>query len=357
MLTKEAFNALLKTLEEPPAHCVFILATTEAHKLPETIVSRTQRFNFKPISKTAALKRLEKIAKEEKIKVSDEVLQLLVDFGEGSLRDVIGLLDQLNASGSQVSEKEVRELLGIPSTLAVEKLLESIKDGNSQAALHVLDSIKEQAASPANIAKALSQQLRQAILENKQTGKWTMKLLKELTNVASSSNPQEALELAILEAASRASDAKSVKRPAVVKAEIQKETIVEKTPVKQPKGLPLNKSESFTLGRWSELLSSVKVDAPSLYTALRLAEPTITDGKLNLAFAFQLHQKKAQEARHLKLIGKTIEQMTGDNLEISCVVDKELVEKRRVQVPETGNSGLDVKTISNIFGSAEVLES
>src|SRR3990167_8680284 len=99
MLTKEAFNALLKTLEEPPEHCIFILATTEAHKLPETIISRTQRFNFKPIPKTAAKTQLQKIAKAEKIKIDDDALELLAEYGEGSLRDIIGMLDQLSATG------------------------------------------------------------------------------------------------------------------------------------------------------------------------------------------------------------------------------------------------------------------
>lgn len=86
MLTREAFNALLKTLEEPPAHIVFILATTEAHKLPETIISRTQRFEFRPVSVQQAAKHLADIAKKEKIKASPEALEMLAEFGAGSPR-------------------------------------------------------------------------------------------------------------------------------------------------------------------------------------------------------------------------------------------------------------------------------
>src|ERR1700751_3060323 len=93
MLTKEAFNALLKTLEEPPAHCIFILATTEAHKLPETIISRTQRFSFKPVDLTKVAGYLREIAKAEKVDIDKQALELLADYGEGSLRDIIGLLD------------------------------------------------------------------------------------------------------------------------------------------------------------------------------------------------------------------------------------------------------------------------
>src|SRR5665213_804136 len=89
MLTKEAFNALLKTLEEPPAHVVFILATTDAHKLPDTIVSRTQRFSFKPVEADKVAPHLKHIAKTEKIDITDEALELLANHGEGSFRDSI----------------------------------------------------------------------------------------------------------------------------------------------------------------------------------------------------------------------------------------------------------------------------
>src|SRR5476651_1179500 len=87
MLTREAFNALLKTLEEPPAHAVFILATTDAHKLPDTIISRTQRYNFKPAEPKQVVDLLRYIAKQENIKVDDTALAMLAEHGAGSFRD------------------------------------------------------------------------------------------------------------------------------------------------------------------------------------------------------------------------------------------------------------------------------
>jgi DNA polymerase III subunit gamma/tau len=89
MLTKEAFNALLKTLEEPPAHAIFILATTEAHKLPDTIISRTQRFSFKPIEDAEVVTHLQTIAAKEKIVIDQPALQLIAKHGAGSFRDSI----------------------------------------------------------------------------------------------------------------------------------------------------------------------------------------------------------------------------------------------------------------------------
>jgi len=97
MLSKPAFNALLKTLEEPPAHVVFILATTDVEKLPATIVSRTQRFGFRAISTDDAVKHLKYIANEENIKVEDDALHLIAERGDGSFRDSISLLDQLSS--------------------------------------------------------------------------------------------------------------------------------------------------------------------------------------------------------------------------------------------------------------------
>src|SRR5882757_2916171 len=107
MLSKAAFNAILKTLEEPPAHAVFILATTEAHKLPQTIVSRTQRFTFRPIEPAKAVKHLRSIAKAEHIDVDDEALQLVASHGDGSFRDSISLLDQARSSSEHIDANTI----------------------------------------------------------------------------------------------------------------------------------------------------------------------------------------------------------------------------------------------------------
>src|SRR5438270_9363932 len=111
MLTREAFNALLKTLEEPPAHVVFILATTDAHKLPETIVSRTQRFTFRPVAKAMVAELLGTIARAEDIAADQEALDLLAEHGEGSIRDRISMLDKARNSGDKINGEIVRVLL------------------------------------------------------------------------------------------------------------------------------------------------------------------------------------------------------------------------------------------------------
>jgi DNA polymerase-3 subunit gamma/tau len=112
MLSKAAFNALLKTLEEPPAHVVFILATTEAHKLPETIISRTQRYSFRPASPEKLIENLRSIANAEKIKIDDDALYTIAEHSEGSFRDSVSLLDQASNMSNHISKNEVEQLLG-----------------------------------------------------------------------------------------------------------------------------------------------------------------------------------------------------------------------------------------------------
>src|SRR5579864_7706567 len=156
MLTREAFNALLKTLEEPPPHCIFILATTEAHKLPETITSRTQRFEFKPIAPGQAAKQLQTIAKSEKIDIAPDAARLLAEFSGGSLRDSISLLDQMSTLGSKITEDTVREALGIPPEGLINNILDFVRSGDTVSTLRAVQSLKDQGIDASAADSALS---------------------------------------------------------------------------------------------------------------------------------------------------------------------------------------------------------
>ena len=135
MLTEPAFNALLKTLEEPPAHAVFILATTEAHKVPLTIISRCQRYDFRRIPIAQMVAKLAYISDQEGIEVSDEALHLVARIANGGLRDAENLLEQVVVSyGSPISEDDVRQMLGLGGDEIVLELVrhiigKSVKDG------------------------------------------------------------------------------------------------------------------------------------------------------------------------------------------------------------------------------------
>jgi len=140
MLTKEAFNALLKTLEEPPAHVVFIFATTEAHKVLPTILSRCQRYDFKRIGLKDIVARLEEIAQKENIRVSPFALRLMARESEGSLRDALSLFDQVIAyTGLDVADEAVAEALGLIDQTLIAQLARAILTRDASQALDLVD--------------------------------------------------------------------------------------------------------------------------------------------------------------------------------------------------------------------------
>ncbi len=142
MLTEQAFNALLKTLEEPPPHVVFIMATTEPHKIPPTIISRTQQFHFKRIPVNRIVSHLRYISEKEKINVDEEALFLIASFADGSLRDALGTLDQLSAySENKITVKEVEEVFGVPPANFYLKFFEYIISENTKAGFELLNEI------------------------------------------------------------------------------------------------------------------------------------------------------------------------------------------------------------------------
>lgn len=143
MLTPEAFNALLKTLEEPPKHIKFIFATTQPHKLLPTILSRCQRFDFKRISLDLIISKLKKIAAEEKIEIDEDALFYIAKAAEGSMRDAESLLDQLSSSvrDGKLTLSDVVSTLGIVDWELIAKVTEAIREKNTSAALDIVDHI------------------------------------------------------------------------------------------------------------------------------------------------------------------------------------------------------------------------
>src|SRR3990172_1189881 len=144
MLTEPAFNALLKTLEEPPAHVIFVLATTEAHKVPATVVSRCQRFDFRRIPLTAIVERLQYIAREEQIDCPREALELIARAATGALRDAINLLDQLADSyGKSLTLAQGREGLGLVEDPRSAELCAHALHGELAQGLAVISSVRD----------------------------------------------------------------------------------------------------------------------------------------------------------------------------------------------------------------------
>ena len=145
MLSTGAFNALLKTLEEPPEHVKFFLATTEPQKLPATILSRCQRFDYKKISNEDVIKRLKIICSESKINITEEALNIIATLSEGAMRDAISILERCAQEQTQIIDvKEVKELVGLPSIESIFKITKAILNKQEIEALEIADEVINQ---------------------------------------------------------------------------------------------------------------------------------------------------------------------------------------------------------------------
>ena len=141
MLSVGAFNALLKTLEEPPAHVVFILATTEVHKLPATILSRCQRFDFRRIPPAEIAGRLEYVASQEGAALDGQARLLLSRLADGALRDALSLLDQCIGVDKEITVSVVNQVVGIAGREPLFQLAQAVHEKNAAAALEIIDDL------------------------------------------------------------------------------------------------------------------------------------------------------------------------------------------------------------------------
>ena len=154
-ITEAAFNALLKTLEEPPAHVIFMMATTEPENIPQTIRSRCQHFSFHAVKFDDILAQLKMIAREEKVTAEEEALALLAEAGDGSMRDALSIMDQAIASAPveagqpELSSEQIRELMGAVPNAVFERLLEAVAAGPERRTDGAAERAAERRAQPA----------------------------------------------------------------------------------------------------------------------------------------------------------------------------------------------------------------
>lgn len=166
MLSKDAFNALLKTFEEPPANVIFILATTEPHKVLETIVSRCQRYDFRRITIDDIVKKLKEVAKLEKIKITDEALFEIAKSSNGGMRDSLALLDQVAVLGlkQEITREDIESLVGKVSFKPMFELTNAILSGDTMSAIDISSELLKKGSEPRNLTDNLIDFLKNAII-------------------------------------------------------------------------------------------------------------------------------------------------------------------------------------------------
>ncbi len=182
-ITSEAFNALLKTLEEPPEWVVFILCTTESHKIPQTIASRCQQFSFRSVDFKLLVERMEYIAKEEGITYDGEVLSVLAQAGEGSVRDSLSALDQAIACcGDRLEAPQVRELLGMFSLDSMGQIAEALVASDSRRMLDIVAELESNGRSLQHFARELARYFRNLLVA---------RISGETTRLIAASGPEQ----------------------------------------------------------------------------------------------------------------------------------------------------------------------
>ncbi len=171
MLSTSAFNALLKTLEEPPSHVIFILCTTEIHKIPATVLSRCQRHEFRRIPVPTITKKLTELTKKEKIKVEPDALSLIARQATGSMRDAISLIDQLSSMSKTITLKIAQEVLGTATNQSVIELVDTILQEDSGSGLEIIHKALDGGTDPRQYARQVVDYLRDLLVIKMQAGK------------------------------------------------------------------------------------------------------------------------------------------------------------------------------------------
>lgn len=348
MLTKEAFNALLKTLEEPPAHAIFILATTESHKIPETILSRCIKLTFRPIDSKLLSKHLKNIAKKEKINITDSAVDIIAKHGKGSFRDAISLLEQVKFISDKIDENDVNMMLGMISDELLKELTSKIESRDLIGLRSVLESAYEKGANESILSSQISDKFRNLLISGKSSiPKHQLLLtLKNLLNVAGSSNPRIELELCLSEL---------LINDLPVSQNIATEILdkkIAKLEIKRPKiefnDKPIAVSSKITNDDiWTQFLDALKKQNNTLYGIARIAEVKNNNDMLELSFKFAFHYKQINDPKNKQIFAEILSKITKN--------PPKIVITHQNQKEKPLESSL--KNLSNIFGGHEVLKS
>ncbi|MDD3887240.1 MAG: DNA polymerase III subunit gamma/tau [Patescibacteria group bacterium] len=381
MLTKEAFNALLKTLEEPPAHILFILATTEHFKVPDTIKSRCQRFDLKKISIDNLISHLKTIAQKENIKIDDNSLKLISANASGSSRDALSLLSSLSAfSDSDLTYEKVKEILGITDQIILTKFIDYIINKDTANAVKQVNELAENGINLNQFSLDLIDYLRKLMLlkvspelselagfsiSSEQTKKMQNQatkidqnlLLKFIDSVIKRSKEmndtpfiQLSLELAIIEnlpaqnvqlqqqkflkeekpetilpkqISNASPQAKVVKPIAVENTEITKPIVQENIPNQD--SATNNLDISKIQGQWQAIITEIKKANYSLGGILgTLKLISLESNCLTLACPYPFHQEIVHEIKNKILLEEAISKIVKANISTKLILTKDL---------------------------------
>jgi DNA polymerase-3 subunit gamma/tau len=359
MLTKEAFNALLKTLEEPPAHAVFVLATTELHKVPDTILSRTQQLDFKRANISDLVMSLSQISIKEKFDIDPKAIEIIARASDGSFRDAASILDQVASSDDKIDEKMVRNILGWVSFDKVEEFVGYLLSKDAKPAIDLIESIYLQGFDLAQFNQSIIEYIRNKMISDGDYSlikmvKIFIECSKELKTATIAQIP---LELAVLESIGILSDnliiksdnvnqtkepvtkqaiqndipkVKNINDDIKVKldeAVVEKELDIKKEEVVIANKVDANNDEVGTIDliefkkKWPQIVGKVEAQNRSFGVLLRECELVdIQGGKIHLNVPFQFYSDQILSKEKNSILIDIIINEVNCKLTINCIV-------------------------------------
>lgn len=341
MLTQQAGNALLKTLEEPPAHAHFVLCTTEPQGLPVTILSRCQRFNFELGEKQLLKDYLQDLVGREDLKLELEVLDFIAEKSGGSYRDAAGLLQGvIGLEGQDDLETEsVLKRLGYGVRKEVEKLTNLLLQNKTNEAVVELSNLVKKGIEVGVVLETLIEQLRNELVLGKASSDSGIKMsqddllkllrgLHEAQGQIKLATPQQLpIELAILECAAAERPAAAVKDSSKMQEPAGLADKKQEKPYQEPDSKETDNNGSGMTGSvWSQIMQEVRKYNHSLEAILKGSEPQDLEGEVvPLHFGYKFHKEKIEEAGNRRLVEKAISEVLGRKVRIKC----KLVQKAR----------------------------
>jgi len=358
MLSTSAFNALLKTLEEPPSHVVFILATTELHKLPATIISRCQRFNFKKINQDIILNKLKNIAENEDVKIDKKVLERIISKSEGCLRDAESLLGQvMSLNLKKISTDDVVSILPTSDINEVLDYIEAVVDSNAEGAISIIDRSAREGINLEQFALDALEALRsimifsagqapgtdygdQAKIKIKELSskispekiiKMIESLMKRRNEIKQSPIPQLPLELFSIEFSQTEEKTGKTNTPKDPPTPIDNsvsydgnhgksnDTIVNKreTATKKTSASPVSLDEART--KWPDVINNISEKFPSMAFILKMASIADIDGNIvSLSVPYSFHKEKVDELKFKKFLEDELSRQLSSAVQIRC---------------------------------------
>lgn len=376
MLSKGAFNALLKTLEEPPAHAIFILATTEIHKIPATIVSRSQRFDFRKLSLVEMTKRLKEIAESENVKIGKGILELIAMSAEGGMRDAESMLGQivsLEIPGKEITLQETRMILGITDFESVMKFVEFLSQKQSEEAIIFINEISfsgqdmEQFAAaviynlrkililkinPAlisNIAESSTEEQPERLLHfskifNEEELLWLVKRMINVKNeIKTAALSQIPFEIAVIEYATFGGTKISLA------GKSNTEAVVKSKKAASPSDLTI---EGLKF-EWDNIIKLAKKYNHSISAFLKSSSPIkIDSGAVIIATPYKFHEEKLNESANRKIIEKVISETlkTSQSFSVKIIQDESSADSSKPPKKEDP----EIESALEIFGGEVV---